>query len=297
MIETGYKVGGTLPPAHPTYVVRQADEELYERLLAGQYCYVLNSRQMGKSSLRVRTKEKLAAKDIICLDVDLSAIGSKVSSEQWYAGIANSLMKEIYISHIFNRRTWWQEQKLLSPSQRLNELISNLLLESIKKRIVIFIDEIDIVLNLDNFTDDFLALIRACYNQRANNEQHNGLSFCLLGVGTPSDLIENKEITPFNIGCPIELNGFTIEEAELPLTQGLVGKVDNPQEILEDILFWTGGQPFLTQKLCNLVVEKGKSNNPSVSDIVQKYLIENWEFQDEPQHLRTIRDHAVAGSA
>ncbi len=293
MIETGYKVGGTLPPNHPTYVERQADTELYERLLAGQYCYVLNSRQMGKSSLRVRTKEKLAAQDIICLDVDLSAIGSKVSSEQWYASIANSLMKEIYIGDTFNWRTWWQEQKLLSPSQRLNELISNLILESIKKRIVIFIDEIDFVLNLGNFTDDFFVLIRAYYNQRANNQQYNRLSFCLLGVGTPSDLIENKEITPFNIGCRIPLNGFTIEEAELPLTQGLVGKVDNPQEILEDILFWTGGQSFLTQKLCNLVLEKGETRNLNVSDIVRKYLIRNWESQDEPQHLRTIRDRLL----
>ena len=51
--------GGTVPPGSPSYVERSADRELFEALLGGEYCYVLNSRQMGKSSLAVRTIQKL----------------------------------------------------------------------------------------------------------------------------------------------------------------------------------------------------------------------------------------------
>ena len=50
--------GGSLEVNDPTYVIRQADRDFYDGLKAGEFCYVLNSRQMGKSSLRVRTMAK-----------------------------------------------------------------------------------------------------------------------------------------------------------------------------------------------------------------------------------------------
>jgi len=64
-----YKVGGSLEYQHPTYVVRNADAQLYQGLINGEFCYVLNSRQMGKSSLRVQMTKKLKAQGSqMCID-------------------------------------------------------------------------------------------------------------------------------------------------------------------------------------------------------------------------------------
>lgn len=85
---TFYITDGTLPAEAISYVDRQADKDLLSALLAGEYCYVLNSRQMGKSSLSVRTIARLREDGVRTAFVDLTRIGAQiVPAEQWYAGL------------------------------------------------------------------------------------------------------------------------------------------------------------------------------------------------------------------
>ena len=297
-----YRVGGSLSINDPSYVERQTDVEFYEALKQSEFCYVFNSRQMGKSSLLVRTKHRLQQEGFRCTTVDMTNIGSEtITLSQWYTGVVADLWSGFNLLEKINLKAWWQEQDDVSLLQKLSRFITLMLVQFPDERLFIFIDEIDRILSLDFPVDDFFALIRFCYSQRALDPAYSRITFAFFGVATPSDLIANKNRTSFNIGKAIELRGFTLYEAQ-PLAGGM--EVIESQEVLKEILDWTGGQPFLTQKLCQVVRNcsqdaMNRITIPAgteafwVESLVKTRLVERWEFQDEPEHLRTIRDHLL----
>src|ERR1041385_3127360 len=252
-----YVVGGTMRPDAQSYVRRSSDEELYTGLMENDFCHVLTARQMGKSSLMMSTAARLRQSGIGVAALDLTGIGTNLTPEQWYSGLIVQLGDRLKLED--ELLDFWSANLSVGPMQRWISAIRKVVLPSRAARLAIFIDEIDSIASLNFSTDEFFSGIRECYNLRNEAAEMNRLTFCLLGVVNPSELIRDTRTTPFNVGRRIELNDFTAPEA-LPLAEGLGRSTTENHSLLERILYWTNGHPYLTQRLCKVVSENGTHN-------------------------------------
>ena len=283
-----YQTGGSLQYEHPSYIKRQADDDLYNALKAGEFCYVLNARQMGKSSLKVQIINLLKPEGVKCVPIDLTGIGTDSTQDQWYFSLIEQIVRVLKLYDL-NHEQWWNHRQSISNNLRFSQFIEDVVLVHIPNKIVIFLDEIDTTLKLErNLTDNFFALIRLFYNERPLNPKYQRLTFCLLGVAAASDLMPDPLTTPFNIGREIHLKGFKDEHEAERLAVGFDKISKQPKQILAEILNWTGGQPFLTQFFCQLFVKQWQNGECTVEQVAN-YILENWENLDDQSHFKTIQ--------
>ena len=268
-----YIAGGTLPREASSYITRQADADLYAGLASGEYCYVLNSRQMGKSSLCVRTIGRLKEQGVSTAFLDLTRFGGKnLTAEQWYAAMLAEIGREVGLRT--EVLAYWKANTHLGPMQRLFGALREVVLERIEGSVVVLVDESDVVRSLPFSTDEFFAAIRECYNRRVHEPEYARLTFCLIGVATPTELISDQLTTPFNIGRRVELKDFTYPEGSSLAAglQAMLEREDVAQEFepaaststsisrqtrqaFRRIFYWTSGHPYLTQMLFKAVSE------------------------------------------
>jgi WD40 repeat protein len=289
-----YHEGGAVPPDAPSYVVRQADSQLHAALLQGEFCYVLHARQMGKSSLMGRTAARLREEGVAVARLDLTGIGQNVTPEQWYFGLLNRIGEQLDLEG--ELEAFWLEPTRLGPLQRWMAALRQVVLARCPGRLVIFIDEIDVVRSLPFSTDEFFASIRECYNRRGDDPEFARLTFCLLGVATPSDLIHDTRTTPFNIGRRIELTDFTETEAAL-LAHGLDRPTPQAHLLLQRVLHWTAGHPYLTQRLCQAAAQDETVTDAAGVDRLCENLFLSPQAQEQDANLLFVRDRLLKSEA
>lgn len=251
-----FSVGAPLHAIRAGYVRRKADDLLYETVISGRYAHVIAPDRSGKSSLISATSARLENNGCKVAILDLAQIGERDGGGdpgRWYYNVAYRLLRQLRIR--YDLLSWWQDKSILSNRQRLVEFYSEIILQFVPERIVIFVDEIQCIEELPH-ADQLLASIRAAHNARTTDPDFSRLSFVLLGECDPVSLIAEAELSPFNVTQQVLLSDFTRDELDLFATELHLGK-EEAAAALDRIFYWTRGQPYLTQKLARSVAREG----------------------------------------
>jgi hypothetical protein len=234
----------------------------------------------------VQTAARLREEGTGVVVLDLTAIGQNLTAEQWYDGLLARIGRQLGLEEALE--AYWNANSRLGPLQRWMGAIREVLLPLRSGPVVIFIDEIDAVRSLPFSTDEFFAGIREFYNRRSEDPELARLTFCLLGVAAPSDLIRDTRTTPFNIGQRIELVDFSETEASA-LAAGLRRETRIAAALLKRVFYWTEGHPYLTQRLCQAIAEDQSIRNAAGVDRLCEALFLSPRARERDDNLLFVR--------
>lgn len=190
------KAGGALNPLADLHVTRQdVEDEVFKYLLKREYCNILSSRQVGKSSLMINTKNHLIESGFRTGIIDFTQLSGDDSAEQSYIAFLRTVARGLKLTvNVVD----WRANRARGPlNERLIQFIREEVCRADPSPVVIFCGEIDITLKLD-FTDDFFTSVRAMYNSRIEEPLYKEIAFCMIGVAAPDELIKNPRTTPYN---------------------------------------------------------------------------------------------------
>jgi len=251
--------GGALDVEDERYVRRKSDGVASQLISQqGVTLVIKGSRQMGKSSLLVRTLSAAIDLGKRCALIDFQMMGQETlrNGSAFFRRFAESVADQMELRH--NLSEFWDDG--LSDSQNLTRYVEKHILQPLDTSFVLAIDEADILFQAD-FLYDFFGMLRSWHNARANplkKKVWRRLDLVLVTSTEPYLFIDRDHESPFNVGEVLALSDFTQEQVrelndlhDAPL---FPAEVDRLYDLLH-------GQPYLTRKAfyavkCGLTPER-----------------------------------------
>lgn len=288
------KVGGPLTfQDAASYIERQAEKELIRHIQSMDYILIIEPRQQGKTSLIMYAMRSPQLKNTKIIYIDTSDLDYS-TQDQWYKTLCSRILdrlKDIYInidfSNIPQNSIEWR-QFLFHLAQIAHKNHNNL---------IIALDEIG-ARQIPKATE-FFMVIRDIYNSRQGEPEFFHLSFLLVGSFHPRDLITDDRVSPFNIARRVRLNDFSKEQI-YHLAKKPNWSDEKTNKIIERIYYWTSGQPYLTQKLCehlnlNTTIENVDSNVRSLQQQDDNHLPSILKSISNDNNVRVYAKRILSG--
>ena len=287
--------GPVSPELH--YVVPRTEElaAFIQRIKLGRYLVIFAPRQTGKTTFFRWALAELAAEDTTYFPIHLDFEAYKnCTPADFYAHLREDIFEEI--EDVFQQRgseppdtlTQFLESATLPDHVAMLRFFRKLARLLGHPRIVLLIDEFDGI--PPALVSDFLYALRRVYVSK-RIEARAPYSVGIVGVKNVTQLNYDRTISPFNIQEEFHLPNFTLAQVQELLGQytAEVGQPFEP-EVVETLHRQTGGQPFLVNRLAQLLTQEldiPKDITLSLEHFATAHTAVLVEDNVNIQHLRT----------
>ena len=249
-----FNILGPVYPQYHYHVDRVAVKAiLREKVEKGRYFTLNAARQIGKTTL---------FQEIIA---ELEATGEYIGILLDFESLTDFGPTRTYEMLALALREWREVQAPSAPEpspMRDHGDFIQWLKETgrvLQKRVVLIIDEFEAVPT--EISTPILSQFRAMYLKRYEPKLYNTHSILLVGVQTIAHMLGGTQ-SPFNIADQYTVPYFTEEESGSLLTQHTeaTGQIFE-QSVLDSVFAETGGQPFLVNRLGQLLTDDPENDH------------------------------------
>ncbi|MBD2232106.1 AAA-like domain-containing protein [Phormidium tenue] len=282
---------GSMDTESEFYIERAEDTKALSALQRkGGTVTILGPRQMGKSSLLIRTitQARQQQKRVVFLDFQRLEIAALTEDDLFYRRFCEWMTVSLRLPSQVD--TYWDKYKSLGNPLRCTYYVQDYLLAEVNQSIFLAMDEVDKLIAAP-FRDEFFSMLRSWHNERAFEPVWKLLDLAMVTCTEPYQLIQDLNQSPFNVGTSLTLKDFNeTEVAELNRRHNGVLSLADQQTLMA----WVGGHPYLTRK----ALYEAASGNMTAADVFDAATVDQGPFGGHLRyHLFRMDDkpHLVQG--
>ncbi|WP_440875913.1 AAA-like domain-containing protein [Thalassotalea sp. PLHSN55] len=257
--------GTTIAFSSPFYIERSSEEarSYNEIMKPGAIVRIKGPVKMGKSSLMHRVADHANSEGMAQVVIDFNKADRKILSD------TDLLLKWLCIQttlqlNVENKLDdYWHD--IIGSKICCSNYIEQYVLPQINSPILFIFSDIDVIFDFEDTYKDFFPLLRSWHEESKHNDNFKEIRQLLI-YSTEAYTQLDINLSPFNVGLPIELAPFTVEQiTQLCHVYGFSwtndGGMNSPITL---ILKKLGGHPYLTQlTLYHLSTSEGALESPS----------------------------------
>ena len=232
---------GSVPLGSPLYIERPIEEQVYQEICKpGALVRIKAPKEMGKTSLLLRSLNYANRQGYRTVSLNLDQIELAILSDlnrflRWLcANVTQQLQLEPRLDE------YWDED--IGSKVSCTLYFRGYVLEQIDSPLVLALDEVNQIFECPQVAKDFLPLLRSWYEEAKRLPIWQKLRLIVVHsteIYVPLQLNQS----PFNVGLPIQLTGFSLDQVQQLAQRYGLNWTDGEEARL--LMAMVGGHPAL----------------------------------------------------